>query len=180
MLILHIYCVYDQFEHLQARAFIVAHIAQHHLEHFYTLIGILLKVMYSLHFLLSLLHLCIFLEEISCRGGVFCFYPCLWLDKSICNKGEKFWIDGGLNCCERNSRFLRILEFFEAPIEMESLSEFGEEIERGEIIELLLVVLSRLSLSRGTSFGFSTHADFVVRFSFDIWLVVFIPSFASS
>jgi hypothetical protein len=34
MLTLHISCAYDQFEHLLARAFIVAHLAQHHLEHF--------------------------------------------------------------------------------------------------------------------------------------------------
>jgi hypothetical protein len=36
MLTLHISCAYDQFEHLVACAFITAHIAHHHLEHFYT------------------------------------------------------------------------------------------------------------------------------------------------
>jgi hypothetical protein len=45
MLILHIFCAYDQFEHLLARAFIVAHMAQHDLEHFYILIAILLKLL---------------------------------------------------------------------------------------------------------------------------------------
>jgi hypothetical protein len=35
-----------------AHAFIVAHLAQHHLEYFYTLIGILLKLLHFLHFLL--------------------------------------------------------------------------------------------------------------------------------
>jgi hypothetical protein len=64
MLILHISYAYDQFEHMSARAFIVAHIAQHHLEHFYTLIVILVKL---LHFLHSLFDPCILL------GGV-CFF----------------------------------------------------------------------------------------------------------
>jgi hypothetical protein len=53
MLTLHIPCAYDQFEHLLARALYVAHIAQHHLEHFYTLTGILLKFGHFLYFLLS-------------------------------------------------------------------------------------------------------------------------------
>jgi hypothetical protein len=53
MLTLHISYAYDQFELLLACAFIVAHIAQHHLEHFYTLTGILLELLYFLHFLLS-------------------------------------------------------------------------------------------------------------------------------
>jgi hypothetical protein len=41
MFIVHISCAYDQFEILLAHAFTAAHIAQHHLEHFYTLNGIL-------------------------------------------------------------------------------------------------------------------------------------------
>jgi hypothetical protein len=59
MLILHIFCAYDQFEHLLARAFIVAHMAQHHLEHFYILIAILLKLLYFLLFLHSTFDPCI-------------------------------------------------------------------------------------------------------------------------
>jgi hypothetical protein len=66
MLTLHISCVYNQFEHLLARAFIAAQRAQHHLEHFYTLTGILLKVLYFS----SLLHFCIFLGGVLLsRGG---------------------------------------------------------------------------------------------------------------
>jgi hypothetical protein len=53
MLTLHISCAYDQSEHLIACAFIAAHIAQHHLEHFYTFTSILMKLLHILHFLLS-------------------------------------------------------------------------------------------------------------------------------
>jgi hypothetical protein len=53
MLIPYISCVYDQFERLLACAFIVARIAQHHLEHFYTLLTILIKLLNFLHFLHS-------------------------------------------------------------------------------------------------------------------------------
>jgi hypothetical protein len=49
MLILHTSCTYDQFEHMLARAFAVARIAQHHLEHLYTLVAILMKLLHSLH-----------------------------------------------------------------------------------------------------------------------------------
>jgi hypothetical protein len=49
MLIIHTSCTYDQFEHLLASAFVVAHIAQHHLEHLYTLFAILMKLLHSLH-----------------------------------------------------------------------------------------------------------------------------------
>jgi hypothetical protein len=59
-------CAYDQFEHLLARAFIAAHIAQHHLEHFYTLTAILLKL---LHFLLSFVFLH-FIRGFSCQTRV--------------------------------------------------------------------------------------------------------------
>jgi hypothetical protein len=37
MLTLHVYYAYDQFECLLAHTLVVAHIAQHHFEHFYTL-----------------------------------------------------------------------------------------------------------------------------------------------
>jgi hypothetical protein len=78
---LHIFCAYDQFERLQACAFIVVHIAWQHLEQFYTLTGILVKLLDSLYFLISLLHLCIFFGEISCRGRV-----------SIQPKFEAWWV----------------------------------------------------------------------------------------
>jgi hypothetical protein len=70
MLTLHISCAYDQFEHLLACAFIAAHLAQHHLEHFYTLTGILLKLLHFLHILplFSLLH---FLRGSSLIEGEF-------------------------------------------------------------------------------------------------------------
>jgi hypothetical protein len=48
--------VFDQFGHLLARAFTAAHIAQHHLDQFYTLIGMLLKL---LHFFSIFPFLCI-------------------------------------------------------------------------------------------------------------------------
>jgi hypothetical protein len=70
MLTLHISCAYDQFKYLLARAFIVAHIAQHHLEHFYTLTRILLKLLHILHFLLSFAFLHFLRGEFSCQGGV--------------------------------------------------------------------------------------------------------------
>jgi hypothetical protein len=54
MLTLHIPCAHDQFEHLLARAFLAAHIAHHHLEHFYTPTGIVLKLLNSLYFFYSL------------------------------------------------------------------------------------------------------------------------------
>jgi hypothetical protein len=83
LLTLHISCAYDQFEHLLARAFIAAHIAQHHLEHFYTLIGILLKFLYIL---LSFAFL-YFLRESSLVKGEFLFLPLFVHDESICQQG---------------------------------------------------------------------------------------------
>jgi hypothetical protein len=64
----------------------------------------------------------------------------------------------------------------------------GEYFDRGRdfkgegpwILELLLVVLSRLPLSRGISFDFSFCADFVIRCGFVYWLVVLSPAVASS
>jgi hypothetical protein len=60
MLTLHITCAYDQFENLLAPAFIAAHLAQHHLEHFlyfdlYTPEAPAFSPMFF-----SLLHFCIF------------------------------------------------------------------------------------------------------------------------
>jgi hypothetical protein len=86
MLTLHISCAYNQFEHLLARAFIAAHLAQHHLEHFYTLTGILLKLLHFLHFLLSVpfLH---FLRGSSLVEGKFFFLPLFVLDEFTCQQG---------------------------------------------------------------------------------------------
>jgi hypothetical protein len=44
-------------------------------------------------------------------------------------------------------------------------------------LELLLVVLSRLPLSRGISFAFNSCADFVHRCGLICWLVVLSPAF---
>ncbi len=70
MLTLHISCAYDQFERLLARAFIAAHIAQHHLEHFYTLTGILLKLLHFLHFSPFFCISAFSQGEFSYQGGV--------------------------------------------------------------------------------------------------------------
>jgi hypothetical protein len=83
MLTLHISCAYDQFEHFLARASIVAHIAQHHLEHFYTQISILLML---LHFLLSFAFLH-FLRGNALVKGEFLFLPLFVLDESTCQQG---------------------------------------------------------------------------------------------
>jgi hypothetical protein len=90
MLTLHISCAYGQLECLLVSAFIVAHIAHHHLEHFYTLTSILVKLLYFLHFSSSLLHFCIFLGGSSLISGSVSFYPCLCLMSSIVNKRERF------------------------------------------------------------------------------------------
>jgi hypothetical protein len=86
MLTLHISCAYDQFEHLLAHAFIVVHITQHLLKQFYTSIGILLKLMYILHFLLSFAFLH-FLRGSSLVKGEFLFLALFVLDESSCQQG---------------------------------------------------------------------------------------------
>jgi hypothetical protein len=86
MLTLHISCAFDQFEYLLAHAFIVAHISQHHLEHFYNLTGIFLKHLQFLHFLLSFAFLH-FLRESSLVKGEFLFLPSFVLDESTCQQG---------------------------------------------------------------------------------------------
>jgi hypothetical protein len=88
LLILHISCACDQFEHFIAHTFIAAHIAQHHLEHFYTLIGILLKL---LHILLSFAFLH-FLRGSSRVKGEFLFLPLFVLDESIYQQGGEIEI----------------------------------------------------------------------------------------
>jgi hypothetical protein len=88
MLTLHISCAYDQSEHLIACAFIAAHIAQHHLEHFYTFTSILMKLLHILHFLLSFAFMH-FLTWSSLIKGSLCFYPHLCLMTPLVNKGER-------------------------------------------------------------------------------------------
>jgi hypothetical protein len=89
MITLHISCAYDQFEHLQALAFIATHIAQHHLEHFYTLTSILPKLLHFLHILLSFAFLH-FLREVLLSRGSFCFYPCLRLMSPFAIEEQEF------------------------------------------------------------------------------------------
>jgi hypothetical protein len=86
MLTVHISYAYDQFEYLLAYAFIATHIAQHHLYHFYTLTGILLKLLHFLHFLLysAFLH---FLRGSSLVKGEILFLPSFVLDESTCQPG---------------------------------------------------------------------------------------------
>jgi hypothetical protein len=86
MLTLHISCAYVQFQYFLARAFIAAHIAQHDLEHFYTLTGILLKLLDFLHFLLCFAPLHSLRGVLLSRGS---FYPLLCLMSPFVNKGEK-------------------------------------------------------------------------------------------
>jgi hypothetical protein len=83
------YCAYDQFGYLLACAFIVAHIAQHHLKHFYTLTDILLKLLHFLYFLLSfaILHS---LTGSSLVKGEVLFLPSFVLDEFTCQQGERF------------------------------------------------------------------------------------------
>jgi hypothetical protein len=86
MLTLHISCAYDQCEYLLACAFFVAHIAQHHLEHFYTLTCILLKLLHFRHFSPPS---CIsaFIRGSYLVKGEFLFLPSFVLDESTCQQG---------------------------------------------------------------------------------------------
>jgi hypothetical protein len=88
MLKLHISCAYDQFEHLLACAFITAHIAQHHLEHFYTLTNILLKL---LHILLYVAFLHFLRRGVLVSRASFYFYPCLCLMSIDGQTGRAKW-----------------------------------------------------------------------------------------
>jgi hypothetical protein len=83
-------CTSDQFEHLLACAFIAAHITHHHLEHFCALTGILLKLLHSLHFLLSFAYLHFLKGEISSQRGVSISALVCDLMSPFVNKGEKF------------------------------------------------------------------------------------------
>jgi hypothetical protein len=80
MLILYISCAYDQFEHLPTHACIAVHIIPYHLEHFYTFIAILLKL---LHFLHIMLLSCISHGEIAFLRGELMFL-CLYEDFAEC------------------------------------------------------------------------------------------------
>jgi hypothetical protein len=90
MLTLHISCAYDQFELLLAHTFMVVHIAQHHLEHFYALIGILLKLPHFLHSLLSFVFLH-FLRGSSLVKGEFLSLPLFVLEESTCQQGGEYF-----------------------------------------------------------------------------------------
>jgi hypothetical protein len=129
MLTLHISCTYDQFEHLLACAFIAAHLATYHLEHFYILVVILLKLLYFLHFLLSIAFLH-FLRGCSLDEGKFFFLPLFVLDEFTCQQGGE------------------ILIFLGSSIKGEKFGLSGGKLS---LLGLLLVVLSRLPLSGETS-----------------------------
>jgi hypothetical protein len=152
-------------------AIIATHIAQHQLEHFYTLTGILLKLLHLLHFLLSFAFLHFLRASSLVKGKIF-FLPLFVLDEFICQqggeilrfpcssiKGEKLglsWTFGlpliqGDRCVDSN--YLELLVFGR---------DFWEYCDRGRRFELLLVVLSHLPLSGGTSFNFSFCADFIL------------------
>jgi hypothetical protein len=86
----HISCAYDQLELLLAHALIVAHITQNHLENFYTLSGILLKLIHFLNSLLTFAFLH-FLKGSSLVKGEFLSLPLFVLDDSTCQQdGEYF------------------------------------------------------------------------------------------
>jgi hypothetical protein len=155
MLTLHISCVYDQFKHLLACAFIAAHLTQHNVEHFYTLTGILLKLLHFLHFLLcvAFLH---FLRGSSLVEGKFFFLPLFVLDELTCQHGGDFEIFRFLSSKGKKICYLELLV---------SRRDFWEYCDRGgelSLLELLLVVLSRLPFSGGTSFDCSFCADFML------------------
>lgn len=98
----------------------------------------------------SLLHFCFFSGEVLLSRGSFSFYPCLCLMSSLVNKGERFWD-------------------FPFPLSRGRILSFGLPlIQEGEIcyLELLLVVLSRLPPSGGTSFDFSFCADLMLWIGF--------------
>jgi hypothetical protein len=86
MLTLHISFSYDQFEYLLAHAFIIAHIAQHHLEHF------LCSDCYTPEApaFSPLLFFSAFFRGSSLVKGSFCLYPHLCLMSPFINKGRDF------------------------------------------------------------------------------------------
>jgi hypothetical protein len=83
-------CAYAQFEHLLARAFIAAHLAHHHLEHFFHSDWYTPEA-HAFSLFHNLCCISVFSQgRFSCQGGVFSFYPCLCLISSLVNKGERF------------------------------------------------------------------------------------------
>jgi hypothetical protein len=145
MLTLHISCTYDWFECLLACVFIVAHIAQHYLEHFYTMTGKLLKLLYFLHYY-PLFCIFAFLRGNSLVKGEVLFLPSFGLDEFTCQEGGRdFEIFSLLTrgeilcisglCCSHHQRWTFFLwEYFHK----------GRHSNGGRlwILELLLVVLS--------------------------------------
>ena len=75
MLTLHISCAYAQFEHLLARAFIAAHLAQHRLEHFLHS-GWYTPEAHAFSLFHTLCCISVFSQgRFSCQGGVFISTP---------------------------------------------------------------------------------------------------------
>jgi hypothetical protein len=106
--------------------------------------------MHFLYFILSVAFLFFLSGEVLLSRGGFSFYPCLCLMSSLVNKGERFW-DFPFSLSRG-----RILSF-RLPL-----------VQEGEIcyLELLLVVLSRLPPSGGTSFDFSFCVDLMLWIGF--------------
>jgi hypothetical protein len=105
--------------------------------------------MHFLYFILFVAFLFFSQGRFSCQGRVFSFYPCLCLISSLVNKGERFWD-------------------FLFPLSRGGILFFGLPlIQEGEMcyLELLLVVLSCLPPSGGTSFDFTFCADLM------LWIV---------
>jgi hypothetical protein len=145
----HISCAYAQFEHLLARAFIVAHLAKHHSEHFLHS-GWYTPEAHAFSLFHTLCCISFFLRGGSLVKGSFSFYLCLCLMSLLVNKEERFWD-------------------FTFPLSRGRILSFGLPlIQEGEIcyLELLLVVLSCLPPSRGTSFDFSFCVDLMLWIGF--------------
>jgi hypothetical protein len=76
--------------------------------------------------------------------------------------------------------YFGLLQFPSSKGEIFALRECFHKGRGFSHLELLLVVLSYLPLSGGTSFLFSFCVDFMLRCGFVWWLVVLSPTFASS
>jgi hypothetical protein len=128
MITLHIYA-YDQIGYLLADAFIAAHIAQQHLEHFYTSADILLKL---LHFLLfSLFHIYAFSWGVLLSRRRFYLYPLLCLMIPLVNKRENFLYFGPPNKGETLCFWASIVSHYQRRIFLILESVFT----RGEILK---------------------------------------------
>jgi hypothetical protein len=104
------------FPFLLARVFFPAHIAQHHLEHFYNLPSILLKLLYFLHFF-SLLHFCPSSGSSLVKGEVL-FLPSFVLDEFTCQQGGQIFEIFSLLTRGRDYVHFRILLFPSSKVEI--------------------------------------------------------------